>query len=158
METTISQETPSSQFLLRLAILNASFALLQAGFNPLQGFNPFALQISRASPRQHRFRQKTVLHLQPLLNGFLQKLVFSLSHDHNLPPTRANRKRKNPAPPKQNGANASIRAVPQFLHWLCNDYFLAAFSFLIGTVAIVCRMRLAIWYGSPWEFGRRSSR
>ena len=27
----------------------------------------------------------------------------------------------------------------------------------VGTVAIVCRMRLAIAYGSPWEFGRRSS-
>ncbi len=30
--------------------------------------------------------------------------------------------------------------------------------YLVGTVAIVCRMRLAIWYGSPCEFGRRSSR
>ena len=27
----------------------------------------------------------------------------------------------------------------------------------VGTVAIVCKMRLAIAYGSPWEFGRRSS-
>jgi hypothetical protein len=27
----------------------------------------------------------------------------------------------------------------------------------VGTVAIVCRMRLAMAYGSPWEFGRRSS-
>ncbi len=27
-----------------------------------------------------------------------------------------------------------------------------------GTVAMVCKMRLAILYGSPCEFGRRSSR
>ncbi len=28
----------------------------------------------------------------------------------------------------------------------------------VGTVAMVCRMRLAILYGSPCEFGRRSSK
>ena len=31
-------------------------------------------------------------------------------------------------------------------------------SYSVGTVAIVLRIRDAIWYGSPCELGRRSSR
>ena len=39
------------------------------------------------------------------------------------------------------------------------DYFLPFLAPpFLGTVAMVCRMRPAILYGSPWEFGRRSSR
>ena len=37
-------------------------------------------------------------------------------------------------------------------------YYNCAFGYLRGTVATVCKIRLAIWYGSPWEFGRRSSK
>src|SRR6202021_414058 len=33
-----------------------------------------------------------------------------------------------------------------------------ALSLLVGTDAIVFRICEAIWYGSPWGFGRRSSR
>jgi hypothetical protein len=37
-----------------------------------------------------------------------------------------------------------VRAVPQFLHWLSDDYFLAFFAPGVGTVWMVCKMRLAI--------------
>jgi hypothetical protein len=44
---------------------------------------------------------------------------------------------------KKNGMNFSVHAVPQFLRWSV-DYFLAFLAPDVGTVAIVCRMRLAI--------------
>ena len=59
----------------------------------------------------------------------------------------------------------SAPLVRAFARALSRCYFLpflagaaAAARAGMGTVAMVCRMRLAILYGSPCEFGRRSSR
>ena len=65
--------------------------------------------------------------------------------------------------PKKYGADVAIRAVafsvPQFSKGsLAANQMEGAASYLSGTVAMVCKMRLAILYGSPCEFGRRSSK
>ena len=65
--------------------------------------------------------------------------------------------------PKQYGADVAIRAVafsvPQFSKGsLATNKMWCAASYVSGTVAMVCKMRLAILYGSPCEFGRRSSK
>jgi hypothetical protein len=80
-----------------VAIAARGLSLSQIGFDFLQRAHTLALQVTLAGPRQHWFRQETILDAQPLLDGFFQKFVFSRRHAHNIANMAFNRKSKLPS-------------------------------------------------------------
>jgi hypothetical protein len=59
---------------------------------------------------------------------------------------------------KNRGPDCGVRAAISYATNVGDVSTYAAAFFAVGTSATVFRICEAIWYGSPCEFGRRSSR